>query len=219
MAQNADAPKSQIYFPPGGVPKPLAVRGIDGTKFKSLVERGLVSSTILQGMANCQVTDGYSLSDKFLLADAVVEGTITEIEYLYKQGGPYRTLYTITIGKSWKGDFKNRVQILSPYGPNRRDHRRWKRDPIGIELEVGDKGLFIIDVSALRNGESYRPPEANAFLKDKGIFLGGTHGAYLIKNGDFDKEFLTASGKSNTKIQLTEAHSLMQSVSEILGRE
>ena len=117
-----------------------------------------------------------------------------------------------------KGGGKKQIEVLSEYGPNRRDHRRWKRDPSDIQLEVGDPGVFFLSQHWLKK-VSKRHPDKEGALRERYLFQNGLAGVYLTRDGKFDSEFLKVSGKSQQALAYGPAMADARSLKQYLGED
>lgn len=187
-------------------------------KLKALRDQGLVSSKLGSDADGAFDIGGLPFNDKFALSGAAVRGRIQEIRYLYKEGGPFRTEYVLAAAESWKGKLKGAVSVLSVFGPNSRDHSRWRRDPSSIRLEVGDEGVFLLVRDPLDSLAAQYPDHAD-FLAGKYMFLENMSGVYLSKNGEMDERFLAASRKPEKALKLKECRASADKINSILEQE
>jgi hypothetical protein len=171
----------------------LLAKGYSSAACERLFNSGLVKRNA--NVSECNSSDAQTLEEKYLLADQVILGEVIEVAYLYKEGGPFRTLYTLRVDRPLKGSPATEVRVLSQFGPNSKDHRRWKSHPTRFELETGDKGLFFLESSKIETLADAQPRFASG-LRGKHTFLSDiASGTFIIENGDFDREFLKKSGK------------------------
>lgn len=177
---------------------------------------GLVTDAFEGDPSKCSEKTGLTIGDKSAAADLVVLGSITEIRYLYKLGGPFRTEYTLTVSKKLLGNFPGgKIKVLSGFGPNRKDHRRWKQDPTKVILEIGDEGIFILTQKITKRLEALFP-EHGDLLRNNFTFQRNMDGVYLIKSGQLDQAFLNATNKSDEPLTLSESLAKVNAIAKVL---
>ncbi|MGL1885732.1 MAG: hypothetical protein OCD76_04380 [Reichenbachiella sp.] len=175
---------------------------------KPIIAAGLIDKEFIEKKETCATSDVFSLNEKFLTSENVVIGTISKIKYLYKEGGGFRTAYKITIEETLKGSLKNNIKVYSFFGPNRKDHRRWKHNVHHVLFEEGDKGIFFINSMADNS-------TALKYMK-KGLIFASDEikSSYLISDTSLDHGYMKATQKHDEKN--TQLNKIKKSFSEIL---
>ncbi len=187
-----------------GVPPAVAGKGISDAGYQELRKARVLGDFLENTEGQCGNSDRIPFAEKTLLADALVRGKITAIEYLYKEGGPFRTLYTLEISETLRGNAPlGQAKILERSGPVTRDHTKWRRPEGGIRLQVGDAGFFLLEQEPLKHLAAQYPAHAD-YVKDRWMFQGGLRGVYLEKDGELDAAFLSSSEKSQPGLKTAE---------------
>lgn len=202
---------------PPPLPARLAAAGLTQDAMERLRAENLVSEQLLQGGSEC-ARGTHSFSDRFVLSDAAVRGRIVEVRFLYKEGGPFRTLFTVEAEEWLKGKGGKRIGILSQFGPNTRDHSRWKSDPARLRLTVGDQGIFFLSRTATE-GMAALAPDRQSFLSGKFTLAGNSDGVYLTRNGEIDPAFLASMPNRDKTLKLAKCRNTVARINVILGEE
>lgn len=194
---------------------PAAFKGLSESDFQALTQSGLIRSSV--DSLSCSLTDGLTISEKVALSDLVVDGDIASVTYLYRKGGPFRTLYEIHVNKILFGEqSSNVVRVLSIFGPNTRDHRRWKTPPSGLEFQVGDKGIFILDDKEIKKKAQQNPNHEKEIMGSY-MFQEYQKGVYLFGNDDkVDTAYFEQSGKVDPEKSKNQIRDCITKVKKVL---
>lgn len=177
---------------------PVDFRKLNNKVYSALINKGLIRDQ--NTLATCGEGDEMTFEEKVSVSDLVVEGEITSVKYLYRMGGPFRTEYSIRVDRTLFGSAPSgKIRVLSQYGPNTRDHRRWKAAPLRLEFEAGDKGIFILTENKLRELASRNSAHAKS-LENSYMFQGHQKGVYLFNDDQQpDSLYMEASHKSDVR--------------------
>ncbi len=204
-------------------PKPtphfLRSHNISDSAYEELVKQGVVREYSDSTLLSCGLSDPRTIGEKILLSELTVLGEITGIEYLYKEGGPIKTVYTMKVASFLRGKGPSVLKIVSPYGPVRRDHRKWKRNTSRLEIEIGDKGVFILTDAITKKMLKQFPEHSELFAKTYSIY-DDPKGIYLVnQKGEMDTVFQKKLHPKEAGLEMSDIDFMSKKINKIMKED
>jgi hypothetical protein len=192
----------------------LESKGITRAQYERLKTQGLIS----EGLENAAPADVdlFSVNDKYLLADAVIYGVISDVQYLYKEGGMYLTKYIIAVKNRYKGTVADFISIVSPDGPYNRSHSTLAGTPPFVIYDMGNEGFFFLKRV---NQETIKKDCPACSRSNCEIFktVREQFGVYLFKDGTFDSAYAKEVGLDCSLVSVKDLENIFQKLETALS--